>query len=470
MSELFDPMLAAGPVRAEVDDTAWLQAMLDFEAALARAEADCGLLPAADAERIAGQCRASNFDPAGLGAEATGIGNPAGPLVRALSARVDEQARRYVHFGATSQDVLDTATMLVSARALDVLLGELAGCGDALARLAEQHAATVQSGRTLLQQAQPVTFGLTAACWLSAVSAAREQLSTVRGRLAVQLGGATGTLASLGAHGPEVVTALAGHLELADPGLPWHTDRSRVAELASALGAVCAAVSKIARDVTVLAQTEVAEAFEVDAGAGGSSAMPHKRNPVAAVAAAAASAQAPGLVSTLLGSAAHELQRAAGAWHAEWRPLGELLRSTGSAVAWLRTSLDRLRVDPTRMRENLDSAGGLPLAERVTTELVEVAGQGQGQGQGPVGRLAAHDAVADCCRRAVAEHRELAEVLAADGLVGTYLSRQRLAELLDPAGYLGSAGVFVERALARHRAGASPASRDRRQDSEESGS
>lgn len=447
---LFDGVLAAGEVATLVSDTAWLQAMLDFEGALALAEADVGLLSREDAAAIAAQCRAEHFDARTIGRAATRIGNPAGPLVRALTERVGGEAGGLVHWGATSQDVLDSAAMLVARGALDALLGDLERCADLLAALAADHAAALQAGRTLLQHALPVTFGLTAAQWLSGVDGAIRRLRAVRDTApAVQFGGAAGTLASLGDHGPAVLRALAARLGLAEPTLPWHTERGRIGELACALGGTAGAVAKIARDIVLLAQTEVAEVAEAGPdGAGGSSTMPHKHNPVAAVSAAAAAAQAPGLVATLLGAAGHEHQRAAGSWHAEWRPFTELVRSTGSAVAWLRTSLERLRVDTGRMRANLELTGGLLLAERVTAELV-AAPDGLRE---RVGRLAAHDAVADCCRRAAAGEGTLADLLAADPVVGKHLTRDRIVALLDPAGYLGSAQAFADRALARYRA------------------
>lgn len=432
--ELFDGVLAAGPVAELTGDTAWLQAMLDVEAALARAEADAGLIPSAHAVAIAGQCRAEYYDAAEIGAAATLVGNPAAPLVRALTERVPGDAAGYVHFGATSQDIVDSAAMLVARNAIAAINDDVAACGELLARLAEEHVETVQAGRTLLQHAVPVTFGLTAAGWLSGMDVATDRLAALS--FAVQCGGAAGTLAALGERGPEVVSHLAARLGLAEPTLPWHTERSRIVAIATALGGVAAGVAKIARDITLLARTEVAEVSEQGPG-GGSSTMPHKHNPVAAVSAAAAAAQAPGLVATLLASSAHEHQRAAGSWHAEWRPLTELLRSTGSAVHWLRTSLERLHVDAERMCHNAGLTGGLALAERVTSELVTEHG---------VARADAHDAVAACC----AAGKPLADALAADPLVGTHLSAERIAALLDPAGYLGSARVFVERALRQH--------------------
>jgi 3-carboxy-cis,cis-muconate cycloisomerase len=439
MSELFDPVLAAGPVRGEVGDTAWLRAMLDVEAALAGALADAGVIQRAHAERIAEACQVEYYDVAEIGAHAPGVGNPAAPLVRALTEQVHGDAAGYVHFGATSQDVMDSAAMLIASRAFEPLLEDLDACADAVAELAEVHATTVQVGRTLLQQALPSTFGFTAAGWLSGLDSAADALRAQRP--AAELGGAVGTLASLGEQGPAVLAAFSKRLGLAEPTVPWHTERTRIAALAGALGAVSGVVAGIARTITLLAQTEVSEVFEDGpAGSGGSSTMPHKRNPVAAVSALACARQAPGLVSSVLGAMEQEYQRAAGAWHAEWRPFTELLRSTGSAVHWLRRSLERLRVDPARMRENLDRTGGVLLAERVTGALVS-----------KVGRLTAHDAVGECCRRAIAGGGELAGLLAADPLVGKHLDRAKIDELLDPAGYLGSAGVFIERALGAHR-------------------
>ncbi|GAB2975124.1 3-carboxy-cis,cis-muconate cycloisomerase [Amycolatopsis acidiphila] len=437
MSELFDPVLAAGAVRDEVSDAAWLRALLDVEAALAQAEADAGLFPREHADRITEVCREGYFDVAEIGAKAVGIGNPAAPLVREITTKVGGDAARYVHFGATSQDVMDSAAMLVAKRALPALLEDVEAAAEHAARLAREHAGTVQAGRTLLQQAIPVTFGLTAAGWLSGLDAAARRLRGVR--LAAQLGGATGTLASLGERGPQVLAAFSRRLELDEPALPWHTERSRIAELAGALGELSGIVGGASRTITLLAQTEVAEVAEVAEGSGGSSTMPHKRNPVAAIAAQAAAQQAPGLVSTLLAAMTQEHQRAAGSWHAEWRPITELFRSTGSAISWLCTSFERLCVDAARMRKNLDATGGAILSERVTTELAK-----------DTGRLAAHDAVTECTKRALAGDGELADLLAEDPLVGKHLSREKIGQLLDPADYLGSARPFVERALAAH--------------------
>ncbi|MQY21801.1 3-carboxy-cis,cis-muconate cycloisomerase [Nocardia macrotermitis] len=443
MSELFDPILAAGPVQAAVSDVAWLQAMLDAEAALARAEAEARVIPAKHAKRIADACAAEFYDAVEIGRAATGIGNPVGPLVKALTARVaesDAAAAGSVHRGATSQDILDTAAMLVARTALRELLGQLESCADRLALLVADHACTPQVGRSLLQQAVPITFGFTAAGWLSAIDSASERVSEVRDHLAVQLGGAAGTLASLDTAGPDVLAAFARHTGLAEPVLPWHTDRTRIADLTGALATTCGTVAKIARDITLLAQTEVGEVEEVAEGIGGSSTMPHKRNPIAAVLATAAAAQAPGLAATLYSTAAQEYQRAAGSWHAEWHPLTELLRTTGTAVHWLDTSLTRLRPHPRRMRENLTATGGLLMAERITTALTPA-----------IGRLAAHEAVTECARRHTATGADFTQLLTDHPVLQQHLDRRRIQSLLAPTGYLGSATTFIDRALAAHR-------------------
>jgi 3-carboxy-cis,cis-muconate cycloisomerase len=412
---LFDAVLARGGAAEAVSDTAWLQAMLDFEAALARAQSAVGLLGAQDAEAIGRACRAEDFDVAALGQAAASSGNPVVPLVRALR----ERAGPAVHRGATSQDVLDTAAMLIARRALDALLEDLWGAADAAAGLAGAHRSTPMAGRTLLQHAVPVTFGLVAAGWLNAMGEAAVRLQRERDALAVQLGGASGTLAALGVQGPAVLDRLAHELGLAEPVLPWHTDRGRIAALAGALGAAAGAVAKPATDLVLLAQTEVAEAGE-DSDRGGSSTMPHKRNPVAAIAARACARQAPGLVATLLANMEHEHQRAAGAWHAEWRPLAELLRSTGSAAAWLRDALEHVWVDRDALAANLARTGGTILAERVAE---------------------AHDP--DTVREAALSGRPFADALHDAGI-------EDADALLDPAGYLGSAELFVDRALAAH--------------------
>ncbi|MFY1633250.1 3-carboxy-cis,cis-muconate cycloisomerase [Solwaraspora sp. WMMB335] len=450
---LFDSLLAAGGVRAAVDDHAWIRAMLDVQAALARAQARIGAVPADAAAAITAACREHRFDPVVIGAEATAAGNPVVPLVAALRRAVGTSAASHVHAGATSQDILDSATMLVAGRALEPLRQDINRAAAAAARLAHAHADTLMPARTLLQQALPTTFGLVAAGWLVALDATAGRLATIRDRvLAVQLGGAAGTLAAFGPDGLRLVQLVATELGLTAPTLPWHTDRTRIAELAGALGSTAGSTAKIARDVTLYTQTEVGELAE--GRPGGSSTLPHKRNPIAAITALACASQAPGLVATLLASMAQEHQRAAGAWHAEWRALRALLESTGSAAYWLRTCLDEVRVNAVRMRTNLDLTGGVLLAEQVTGALVERLGRHQAH---EIVRRAADDGH-DGDRHDGDRHDDdepagsfgLADRLAADPQVNAVLSRADIDRLLDPAGYLGAHRELIDRALRAH--------------------
>jgi 3-carboxy-cis,cis-muconate cycloisomerase len=439
--ELFGRGLA-GP-----SDRDWLQAMLDTEAALARALERAGLTSAGAGAAVTAAAVADNFDVAELGRAAVLIGNPVSALVRALSAAVPPDAREAVHRGATSQDIIDTAVMLLARRGIDAIGADLRAAAGHAADLARQHTSTVMAGRTLLQQAVPVTFGLVAAGWLTAIDEARRELDRVRAtRLAVQFGGAVGTLASLGDAGPAVAALFAAELDLPEPVLPWHTDRQRILQLAAALAGVCAAAGLVARNVTLLAQTEVAEVAEGGGapGQGGSSAMPHKRNPVVSVLILGCTRRVPGLLTTLTAAAEQEHQRAAGAWHAEWETLSELLRLTGSASSWLVSLLSGLRVDSARMRANLDATGGLLLAEHVTAMLAPA-----------LGRLAAHDLVAAAADRVAMGGLGLAEALLADPEAAATLREAgigpaELAAAADPAGYLGAAAEFVRRALAAH--------------------
>jgi 3-carboxy-cis,cis-muconate cycloisomerase len=435
---LFGAIFGRGDVDAS--DAAWLQAMLDTEAALARAAERAGLAPAGSGATVTAVAKAEFFDNRALGDDAAAAGNPVPALVQELTRLAGPEAT--VHQGATSQDIIDTAGMLLASRAIDVILGDLSAAAASCATDAADD--TVMSGRTLLQQAVPVTFGLVAAGWLTAIDEARQDLHRVKStRLAVQFGGAAGTLASLGDAGLDVMTLLAEELELAVPVLPWHTNRLRTIDLASALAGTCAALGKIARDVTLLAQTEVAE---LRAGSGGSSAMPHKQNPVAAISILGCTKQAPGLLATLAAAGEQEHQRAAGAWHSEWQPISHLLTLTGSAAAWSAQMLSTLQIDASKMRANLDATRGLPMAENVTRLLAP-----------SLGRLAAHDLVAGASARAAADEVSLAEALLTDdasaaALAGAGISRSQLESALRPESYLGAADEFIKRALTAHAA------------------
>ena len=429
---LFEPIFVPAPLREAVSDRAWLQAMLDAEAALARAEARAGVIPAEAAEAIAACCEAGRFEIAPFAERARRIGSPVEPLVRALAEAAGE-AGRYVHWGATTQDIVDTAAMLVSRAALDLTLPELDAVETACAALAESHRSTPIAARTLMQQALPTTFGLKAAGWLVGVLEARSRLAAVRGeRLAVQLGGGAGTLAALGAQGPAVLTLFAEELGLAEPAVPWHASRVRVAELGAALDLAAGALSKVALDVVLLSQTEVGEVAE--AGAGGSSTMPQKRNPTGSVITIACARRVHAQAGLLTGGLAQEHERAAGGWQAEWQPLSDALALTGGAAAAVREVLEGLEVRPERMRANLEATNGLIMAERITFLLAE-----------RLGRFEAQELVAGAC----ASGRPLRDALLADPR--TELTEAELDAALDPTGYLGSADAFVERALDLYR-------------------
>jgi 3-carboxy-cis,cis-muconate cycloisomerase len=346
---LFESLFVPDSLREAVSGRAWVAAMLEAERALAVAEGRLGVIPAEAAEQIAAACNPEAFDPEQLGVEGRQAANPAEPLVRALRDAVGGEAARYVHWGATSQDVLDTAAMLVARRSLELILRDLDAVAATGARLAEEHRATIMAARTLLQQAVPTTFGLKAAYWLVGVVEARGRLADVR--LAAQLGGAAGTLASLGDRGTEVLREYSKEVGLAEPEVPWHTVRVRVGELGGALALASGACAKIALDVTLLAQTEVAEVSTGNEGR--SSTMPHKRNPASAVLSIASSRQAHAHAGVLTASLVQEHERATGAWQSEWAALSGALGYAGGAVAATRSALDALQVDEGRMRQNL---------------------------------------------------------------------------------------------------------------------
>ncbi|CAM5297417.1 3-carboxy-cis,cis-muconate cycloisomerase OS=Streptomyces alboniger OX=132473 GN=pcaB PE=3 SV=1 [Streptomyces alboniger] len=459
MSGLYSPGWAGSPAEEATGDDAFLRALLDAEAALTRAQAAVGLAPREAAAAVtAAATGTARFDARSLALRAREGGNPVIPLVADLTAAVPEEAAPHVHRGATSQDILDTALMLVAARTLVPLLADLTRTERALARLAAEHRDTVLPGRTLTQHAVPTTLGLKAAGWRSLVLDARDRLVRAREGLPVQLGGAAGTLAAFLAHaapgaasgttgggdvGPALVAAYARELCLAEPSLPWHTLRTPVADLAAALAFAAGALGKAAADVLTLSRTEIAEVSE--GSGGGSSAMPHKANPVRATLVAAAARRAPGLAATLFGSLVAEDERPPGAWHAEWEPLRDLLRLVGGAARAAAELAEGLRVHPEAMRANLGLTDGLIVSERLVAALAP-----------RVGRTRAKDLVTGAARRARAEARPLAEVLGEDlGPAGAALAGEHalegldLTELTDPTHYTGAAGPLTDRALER---------------------
>jgi 3-carboxy-cis,cis-muconate cycloisomerase len=439
---LFGPLFSSEAVSAAFDDAATIQAMLDVEAALARAQAKVGLIPPSAVQPITAACTAALYDIDALGREAALAGNTAIPLVKALTGAVraaDEDAARYVHWGATSQDIQDCGLVLQVRAALAPLHMDIERLELALASLAMRHAADPMPGRTWLQHAAPITFGLKAAGYLSALRRAKRRLRAAgRSALVLQLGGAAGTLASLGERGIEVSDVLAQELDLTVPALPWHAARDRLVDLACSLGVLTGGLGKMARDLSLLMQTDVGEAFEpAAAGKGGSSTMPHKRNPVGCAVALAAAIRVPPLVSTLLAAMPQEHERGLGGWHSEWETLPEIFRLTSGALAQMATAFEGLEVDTATMRTDVDKTHGLLLAEAASMALAE-----------QIGKAKAHHLVETASRRALADGCSLAEALGAMPEATDHLSPDALAQVMRPEAYLGAARAFVQRVLA----------------------
>jgi 3-carboxy-cis,cis-muconate cycloisomerase len=442
LSPLLAPLFSSAAMRAVCDDHAYLQHMLDFEAALARAEAKAGIIPSSAAGPIGKACTADAFDVAALAEAATQSGNLAIPLVKALTAAVrnlDADAARYVHWGATSQDVIDTATMLTVRAAIDALLPDLDRAIVGFAVLAKKHRDTAVVARTWLQHALPMPFGLKLAEYAAALHRSRMRLRRLRDQeLVLQFGGAAGTLAALSDKGLAVAEQLAAELNLKAPDAPWHTHRDRIAEAAAVLAILTGSCGKIARDVSLMMQTEVAEAFEpTGEGRGGSSTMPHKRNPVAAATALAAATMAPNLAATLFAAQVQDHERSAGPWHAEWSTLPTLLLVTSGALAAIVDIAEGLEVDTGRMRENLDATRGLIMAEALTFALAE-----------KIGKSDAHHLVETASKKAAAGKQHLRDVLTGDPGVTAHLDADRIAKLFEPMAYQGVSQTLIDRLLA----------------------
>jgi 3-carboxy-cis,cis-muconate cycloisomerase len=445
-SQLLAPLFGSPAMEAVWSDEAAVVAMVAFETALAAAEAEAGIVPPTAAAAIAAT------DPAALDvtalAKAAGVaGNTAIPLVKMLTALVataDPEAAKWVHYGATSQDAMDTGLVLQLREAFKVIEADLARAMAAAAALAKAHRDTPMAGRTWLQQALPITFGLKMAGTLDALMRHRDRLAEASPRiLSLQFGGAAGTLASLGDTGPEVARLLAERLNLTLPDTPWHGQRDRILEAASLMAGLVATGAKVARDVALMMQTEIGEVLEPSApGRGGSSTMPHKRNPALSATILGAAGLAPQLLAAIAVGGSGEHERFAGGWQSEWLALPALARLTGGVVAKLAELLEGLEVKPERMAANLGATRGLLMAEAVQMALAP-----------DLGRLVAHDRIEAACRTAVEEGRDLLDVLAEDPQITAHAGRDRLAALLDPAHYLGAAGTFVDRVLARYGTG-----------------
>jgi len=440
-SPLLAPLFATAEMRALHADRAVIGRMLAVEAALARAEAAAGVIPRAAAPAIKSACDPARFDPAALGKAAALAGNPAIPLVKALTAEVarrNREAARYVHWGATSQDVIDTAAVIAIGESVALLDRDLRRAIKAFAGLARKHRKTPLAARTWLQQALPTIFGLKLARWAALVARARENLHEAAAKAAVlQFGGAAGTLAALGKKGPTVAKRIADELDLLFDA-PWHAERDRVAGVASAVGILIGAGGKIARDVSLLMQTEIGEVFEpAGHGRGGSSTMPHKRNPIACAQILAAANLAPGLVASLLSGMVQEQERALGGWQAEWVAIPQLFLLASGVASRLAEIAEGMEIDAARMRKNLDATHGLIMGEAVQMAL-----------GASLGRLEAHDLLEAASRRAAKERRPLIEALSRMPEVTKVVPREKLARLFDPLAYLGSAERFLDRALA----------------------
>jgi len=442
---LLDALFRYDAVDKLFSDETRIQGMLDFEAALARAEATVGVIPASQAQIIAGKCHVENFDLPSIAKDAAAAGNLAIPLVKELTelvAREDKDAARFVHWGATSQDAIDTGCILQVRGAFDLVGQDLDRVSGTLVTLAETHRTTPIVARTWMQQALPTTFGCIAAGWLDAVSRHRKRLAEIKPRvLTLQFGGAVGTLAALGAHGPDVAKALAEDLRLALPSIAWHTHRDRIAEIATTMGLCTGTLGKIARDISLHAQTEVGELSEpAGEGRGGSSTMPQKRNPVTCAVVLAAATRIPGLISTLLSAMPQEEQRGLGGWHAEWETLADIIRLSGGALHHLTEMLPGLEVDTWRMSHNLELTHGLIFAEAVTMALAD-----------RLGKMPAHLLVEAACKKAREQRRHLKDILREEsGLLG-YLTPADLESLFDARNYLGSAEEFTRRVVAEAR-------------------
>ena len=444
-ARLIESLVTTEALAEVFSDHSVLQAMLDFEVALARAEARVGVVPQAALEPIAAAAKADNFDMAALARAMLRAATAAIPVVKELTAKVrakNAEAARYVHWGATSQDVADTALILLLKKAQPLLAHDISRLESALTKLSEQHKNTVMLGRTLLQAAPPVTFGLKAAGWCAAIGRSRARLERAsREAFLVQLGGATGTLASLGDKGISVAKELANELDLPCPEAPWHTHRDRLATLVCACGVLTGELGKMASDIALLMQNEVAEAAEpAGEGRGGSSTMPHKRNPAGCTVTLAAAQRVPGLVATFLSAMVQEHERAVGSWQAEWPVVAGVIQSTGLAAASMAEVAEGLTVNADRMRSNLDATKGVVFAERATILLGE-----------KLGRDVAHRVLEEAARKSVSQGRHLAEILTEMPEVTSHIDRAALRQLEVPEQYLGSAESFRQALLASSR-------------------
>ncbi len=437
---VFGAVYGTDAMRAAMGERAFLQRMLDTEAALARAQARLGMIPGEAAAAITAAARVETLDIPALAAATRNTGFPVVGLVKQLSAAAGADAGRWTHWGTTTQDIVDTALVLQMRDAFALIAADLDRLIAAFAKLARDHRHTVMAGRTHAQQALPITFGYKAALWLDPLISMRERLGQALPRiLKLQFGGAVGTLASLGDRGRDCAAELAKELDLTLPAIPWHVARDGTAEAACWLGMLCGVLAKPATDVMLLMQSEVSEASEPSApGRGGSSTMPQKRNPIACEYVIAQARAAQALVPQVLGAMAHDHERGAGPMQIEQLALAPIFLYAHGAMAQALLIAEGLVVDAARMRRNLDASGGLIVAEAVMMGLAPLLGRG-----------AAHDVVHHACDVALAEGVTLDVALARESRVTTHLDQAGIAKLTDPAGYLGATQGFIDAVLAR---------------------
>ena len=441
----FDPIFRCEPVAKLFRDDNFLQRMLDFEAALADAEATSGVIPSSAANVIAAKCRVELFDKQKLAEAAARAGNLAIPLVkqlRTLVAADNKDAAGFVHWGATSQDPIDTALVLQLREALPLISADLEKMCDRLAKMADQHRDTPIVARTWMQHAIPTTLGIKFAGWLDALVRHRERFHEMQNRcLALQFGGAAGTLAALGSQGSIIAKHLSEQLKLPLPQMPWHSHRDRLSEIATTLGLLTGTLGKIARDISLHMQTEIDELREpAEEGRGVSSTMPHKRNPVACAMILAVATRVPGLVAIMLTAMLQEDERGLGGWHAEWETLPEIVCLTAGAMHHLANVVPRLEIDVKRMRENLELTKGLIFAEAITAVLGE-----------KIPRSQARELIDAASERAIKEKRHLRDVLCDDQKIATHLSSDQLDKLFDPRHYTGASDEFIDRVIENHK-------------------
>ncbi|MEE8455833.1 MAG: 3-carboxy-cis,cis-muconate cycloisomerase [Limibaculum sp.] len=441
-SKLWGDMFGTAAMRALFTDEAMVQRYLDVEAALARAQAGIGIVPAEAAAAITAVARVGRIDWDRLSARTQVVGYPILPLVEQLSGWAADGLGQWSHWGATTQDIMDTADVLQIRDALDLIAADLDAVAAALARLAEDHAETPMAGRTHLQHALPVSFGYKAATWLSGLDRHRARLAELRPRVeVVSFGGAAGTLASLGDDGLATQAALAGELDLAVPDITWHTIRDGLAEVTGWLALVAASIGKIGYDIALMMQTEVAEVLEpYQPGRGASSTMPQKRNPIGSELMLAAAKIVREQHALMLDAMVQDHERATGQWHVEWQALPTAFIIASGGLAAAREVLEGLEVRPQAMRRVLDMTGGLIVAEAVMMGLAPA-----------LGRQVAHDLVQDCCRVALTWDTPFLDALAAEPRIAAVIDRAALARLVDPANYLGAAPEMTRRLLARRR-------------------